>query len=164
MSIYIHAMHCIIYCSVIKMHYLLVINLSWFWVPCTVLLFLIFFSESILCFFKIWLTLRETQWHQKQIRRGGYGLGLILTYWQANKGGGLWLCLTLQKKGGGLSPPPKFWRLWNLNQLIRLLFAFACVIFTFYFHIKYVYQFLQCKSDWKNMYSLLLLKKSLKVE
>lgn len=108
MSIYIHAMQCIINCSVIKMHYLLVINLSWFWVPCTVLLFLISFSESILCFFKIWLTLRETQWHQKQIKRGGYGLDLswhidILT---SQKRGGVWLCLTLQKYGGGLSPLP----------------------------------------------------------
>lgn len=64
MSIYVHDMQRIIYCSVIKMHYLHVINFSWLWIPCTytVLLFLISFSESIpiLCFFIIWLTQRET--------------------------------------------------------------------------------------------------------
>lgn len=70
--------------------------------------FLISFPESILCFFKIWLTLRETQWHQKQIKRGGYGLGLILTYWQAKKrGGGVMVMSNIAKKGGGLRPPPQ---------------------------------------------------------
>lgn len=47
----------------------------------------------------------KTQWHQKQIKRGGYGLDLSWHIDKQKKGGGM-VMSNIAKIGGRAKPPP----------------------------------------------------------